>query len=60
MSMYYNHNGGADRRFYVWKRIAGSPPTIHLPLRSADYGIGKIVETDPAELEILTRSARHD
>jgi hypothetical protein len=46
-----------DFMYEAYRRIS---TTIYLPPRSADYGIGKIVETDPAELEILTRSARHD
>jgi hypothetical protein len=46
-----------DFMYEAYRRIS---TTIYLPPRSADYGIGKVVETNPAELEILTRSARHD
>jgi hypothetical protein len=46
-----------DFMYEAYRRIS---TTIYLPPRSTDYGIGKVVETDPAELEILTRSARHD
>jgi hypothetical protein len=46
-----------DFMYEAHRRIS---TTIYLPPRAADYGIGKIVETDPAELEILTCSARHD
>jgi hypothetical protein len=46
-----------DFMYEAYRRIS---TTIYLPPRSTDYGIGKVVETNPAELEILTRSARHD
>ena len=46
-----------DFVYEAYRRIS---TTIYLPPRSADCGIGKVVETDPAELEILTHSARHD
>jgi hypothetical protein len=46
-----------DFMYEAYRRIS---TTIYLPPQSGDYGIGKIVETDPAELEVLTRSAHHE
>jgi hypothetical protein len=47
-----------DFMYEAYRRIS---TTIYFPPRSDDYGIGKFVETDPAELEKLTNgSERHD
>jgi hypothetical protein len=40
-----------DFMYEAFRRIS---TTIYLPSRSGDYGIGKVVETDSAELENIT------
>jgi hypothetical protein len=41
-----------DLMFEAYRRIS---TTIYFPPRSGDYGIGIIIETDPAELERVTK-----
>jgi hypothetical protein len=40
-----------DFMYEAFRRIS---TTIYLPPRSGDYGMGKVVETDPAEMENIT------
>jgi hypothetical protein len=40
-----------DFMYEAFRRIS---TTIYLPPRSGDYGIGKVVDTDPAEMENIT------
>ena len=40
-----------DFMFEAYRRIS---TTIYLPARAGDYGMGLIIETDPAELERVT------
>jgi hypothetical protein len=46
-----------DFTYEAFRRVS---TTIYLPPRSGDYGIGKVVETSPDELENMTGSADHD
>jgi hypothetical protein len=41
-----------DFMFEAYRRMS---TTIYLPPRSGDYGMGMVIETDPAELERVTK-----